>query len=130
MRLVLLLCPLWLSLAGCEDIQADSTRREILKLAYRTSQFQEALERCEADPTLLERHTTVWKANFDAAAKWLDIDPGLIANRQEAGRGGLPEDAELGCKIVVAASRISFDTAERWASRIEDEEYCSLMGCE
>lgn len=117
-------------LAGCDEYRVESTRNEIYKIAFRTSQFQEALERCEADEKLLQDHETVWKRNFEAAVKWLEMDPAMIENRQAAGREGLSEDAEVACNIVIAASKISFDAAERWSARIEDEEYCTIAGCD
>lgn len=125
---------IWLSvatlLAGCDDFQADSTRREIYKLAFRTAQFQEALERCEADPKVLAKHDKAWREIFEAAVPWLEMDLAAITARQEAGRQGLSDDAELGCEIVLKATKISFATADRWATRIADEEYCGIMDCE
>ena len=41
-----------LSLSACEDFQAESTRKEIYKIAFRTSQFQEALDRRNLDHAL------------------------------------------------------------------------------
>lgn len=130
LRRLLISLPVVAVLAGCDTYGAESTRREIYKLAFRTAQFQEALERCEADPKILEKHEKVWKANFDAAAPWLEMERDDITARQEAGRQGLPEDAELGCPIVLKATKISFAAAERWAARIADEEYCGIMDCE
>ncbi|MBI1397446.1 MAG: hypothetical protein GC151_15850 [Betaproteobacteria bacterium] len=118
-----------LSLQGCGDFRAESTRREIYKLAYRTAQFQEALERCDADPKVLAEHASLWKQNFTAASEWLDIDPAVIADREKAGRSALGEDTELGCKVVLKATRISLAAADRWAERISDEEYCGVIDC-
>lgn len=117
-------------LSGCSDLNEERTRREVYKLAFRTAQFQEALERCDADPKVLAKHERVWRENFAAAAQWLDIDPGMIANRQEAGRNALDADTELGCEIVLKAVKVSLAAASRWADRIEEEEYCTPMGCE
>jgi hypothetical protein len=117
-------------LAGCDDYRAESTRREIYKLAFRTAQFHEALERCEADPKVLEKHERLWTENFNAAVPWLEMEREAITARQDAGRDGLPEDTELGCPVVLKATSISFAAAERWATRIADEEYCGIMDCE
>ena len=54
MRLLPVFLLLALALAGCDQFAERATRREVLKLAYRTSQFQEALERCEAPPEVLD----------------------------------------------------------------------------
>lgn len=117
-------------LSGCGEFEERATQREILKLAYRTSQFEEALERCEAAPDVLERHRTEWQNNFTAAAKWLDLEPASIEDRQKAGREALGEDTELGCDVVLKATKISLAAAERWSARIEEGEYCSVMGCD
>lgn len=122
--------PLAALLAGCGEYAAESTRREIYKLAFRTAQFHEALERCEADPKILAKHERVWKDNFDAAATWLDMDRATITARQEAGRGGLPEEADIGCEVVLKATTISYAAADRWASRIAEEEHCGIMNCD
>lgn len=118
------------ALSGCEGHRAELTRREIYKLAFRSSQFHEALERCEADEKLLKRHAAVWKANFDAAAKWLEMEREDITKRQDAGREGLDPEAELGCKVVLKAAKVSFGIAEDWAERIENEDYCGIFSCE
>ena len=117
-------------LTACEDHRAELTRREIYKLAFRSGQFQEALERCEADDKLLDENAAVLKANFDNAARWLDMERSAIAAREKAGRDGLDADAELGCKVVLEAAPISLGLAETWAERIEEEEYCGLFSCE
>ena len=91
---------------------------------------REALERCEADDKLLDENAAVWKANFDNAARWLDMERSAIAAREKAGRDGLDADAELGCKVVLEAAPISLGLAETWAERIEEEEYCGLFSCE
>jgi hypothetical protein len=130
LRRLLSWLPVVALLAGCDDYRAESTRREIYKLAFRTAQFHEALERCEADPKTLEKHEKVWKENFDAAVPWLEMERADITARQDAGRQGLSEDAELGCPIVLKATKISFAAADRWATRIADEEYCGIMDCE
>jgi hypothetical protein len=130
LRRLLAWLPVVALLAGCDDYRAESTRREIYKLAFRTAQFHEALERCEADPKLLAKHERVWKENFDAAVPWLEMERADITARQDAGRLGLGEDTELGCPIVLKATKISFAAADRWANRIADEEYCGIMDCE
>lgn len=130
MLLRTLLPVLLVLLSGCSDFEERATQREILKLAYRTAQFEEALERCEAAPDVLDRHRTEWQQNFTAATKWLDLEPASIEDRQKAGREALGEDTELGCDVVLKATKISFAAAERWAARIEDGEYCSVMGCD
>jgi hypothetical protein len=117
-------------LTACEDHRAELTRREIYKLAFRSAQFHEALERCEADEKVLKRHAAVWKANFDAAANWLEMEREDITKRQEAGRDGLDPEAELGCKVVLKATKVSFGIADDWAERIENEEYCGIFSCE
>lgn len=119
-----------LPLTGCDDYGRETTSREIYKLGFRTAQFQEALERCDADPKLIEKHDKVWKDNFDAAAKWLDMEREAITARQDAGRGGLDPEADIGCKLVIDAAKISFAAAERWADRIENEEHCGITSCE
>lgn len=128
-RAVLAACAA-LSLSACEDFQTESTRKEIYKLAFRTSQFQEALERCEAKPEVIEKHDHIWNKNFDAAAKWLEVEREVISERQKAGRDALGEDTELGCKVVLKAVKISMNAAREWADRIEEEDYCGIMGCE
>ena len=128
-RVVLAACAA-LSLSACEDFQAESTRKEIYKIAFRTSQFQEALERCEAKPEVIEKHDRIWNKNFDAAAKWLEVDREVISERQKAGREALDEDTELGCKVVLKATKISMGYARDWADRIEAENYFGIMGCE
>lgn len=130
MRLLPVVLLLIVPLTGCDQFEERATRREVLKLAYRTSQFQEALERCEAPPEVLQQHQTQWEENFVAAAKWLEVEPDEIANRQKAGRDALGEDTELGCEVVLKATKISFAAADRWSARIEDGEYCTLMGCD
>jgi len=129
-RRLLTWLPVIALLSGCDDFGAESTRREIYMLAFRTAQFQEALERCEADPKVLAKHEKVWNDNFAAAVPWLEMERDAIAARQDAGRQGLAADAELGCEIVLKATKISFAAADRWATRIADEEYCGIMDCE
>lgn len=130
MRLLPVFLLLALALAGCDQFAERATRREVLKLAYRTSQFQEALERCEAPPEVLERPQSQWQDNFTAAEKWLELEPQEVADRQKAGRDALGEDTELGCEVVLKATKISFAAADRWSARIEEGEYCTLMGCD
>lgn len=119
-----------LLLGGCSEYGRENTSREIYMLGFRTGQFQEALERCEADPKLIARHDNAWKENFDAAAEWLEMDRAAITARQDAGREGLDPEADLGCKLVIDAAKISFAAAERWANRIEEREYCGIASCE
>jgi hypothetical protein len=117
-------------LAACQDMNADRTRREVYKLAYRTGQLQEALERCDAPDEVADNHAETWSDNFTAAAEWLGITPETIAERQQAGRDALGEDASLGCDQVLAAVDISLATAQRWASRINAGNYCNALGCD
>jgi hypothetical protein len=117
-------------LAACQDMNADRTRREVFKLAYRTGQLQEALERCEAPDEVAENHAETWAGNFTAAAEWLGVAPETIAERQKAGRDALGEDASLGCDQVLAAVDVSLAAAQRWAARINSGSYCTPLGCD
>jgi hypothetical protein len=129
-RLLLSSIACLMALAACQDMDADRTRREVYKLAYRTGQLQEALERCEAPDEVADNHVETWNDNFAAAAEWLGITPETIAERQQAGRDALGEDTRLGCDQVLAAVDVSLATAQRWASRINSGSYCTALGCD
>jgi outer membrane murein-binding lipoprotein Lpp len=127
---VLLSCVVASSLLGGCDRQLQNTRNEVWQLAFRTSQLQAALERCEADEDKLAAHSKSWDAVFDEAAEWLDIDRDTIANRQDEGRKGLTEDAEVACALVNDALGTSLRTAKRWTRRVERQELCGWLSCE
>ena len=127
---VLSLLVVLLSLAGCEGYGEDATRKELLKLAFRTSQLQEALERCNAPAQTLGQHDKAWKDNFDAAAAWLGVAREQFTDRQQAGREALTDDASVGCDVVQSAVPTSLAAAQRWAGRIARRELCTPLGCE
>jgi outer membrane murein-binding lipoprotein Lpp len=118
-----------LLLSGC-DRQLANTRNEVWQLAFRTSQLQAALERCEVDAERLEAHASAWDEVFDAAAEWLDVERETIDARQAEGRKGLTEDAEVSCPMVTDALTTSNRAAKRWEKRVERRELCGWLTCE
>lgn len=117
-------------LIGCQS-REDATRNEIYKLAFRTSQLQAALERCDTGGAdLLSKHASSWQQNFVQAQAWLSISQEIIAGRQTAGREALSADAEIGCEVVLTATQASLAAAGRWAVRISEKRYCGWLDCE
>lgn len=117
------------TLAGC-DRQLDNTRNEVWQLAFRTSQLQAALERCETPADKLEEHADAWDEVFDDAADWLDIDRDSITARQEEGRKGLTPDAEVSCPMVSDTLAVSMKASQRWEKRVKRKELCGWLSCE
>lgn len=123
------LCAL-LTLSACTS-REDATRNEIYKLAFKTSQLQAALERCEsAGADLIAKHTQAWQQNFVQAQAWLNITQEMIAGRQSAGRDALSAESEIGCDLVLNATQASLAAAGRWAVRISEKRYCGWIDCE
>lgn len=116
-------------LAGC-DRQLDNTRNEVWQLAFRTSQLQAALERCETAADKLEEHADAWDEVFDDAADWLDIDRDTITARQDEGRKGLTPEAEVSCPMVTDTLAVSMKASQRWEKRVKRKELCGWLSCE
>lgn len=116
--------------ASCGDFWAESTGREILKLAYRSGQFQVALERCDVDEKAVSDYSARWNRNFDAAGVWLGLARETFTERQVAGREALGEDVELGCDVIGKAFPLALSLADRWHARINAREYCGPLGCD
>jgi hypothetical protein len=128
--LPLLLVLACLPLSGCGEVRERSTRNEILQLAFRTAQMDQALALCDAEGKLSTEHAAAWTDAFEEADGWIGLSSESIAARRAAGReafDGVPESA---CPQVRQMARASIGEAKRWGERIASKRLCSLVGCE